>query len=146
LVEASVITAAASQAIAVRLENSAWFRLRLERDAALVPMALPPLADTLDYKQLGKSLSQTGSGVRSACSHGRSDSNRSHRVTVEQDEQGGFRVLNGRASFEAGHIPGAGFADRTMLQLEVDGFGCHAPLEIAVIEKHFSSIFFRDRR
>ena len=32
-------------------------------------------------------------------------------VMIEQDEQGALRMLNGRANYEAGHIPGAGFAD-----------------------------------
>lgn len=32
-------------------------------------------------------------------------------VLVEPDESGGFRIVNGRANFERGHIPGAGFAD-----------------------------------
>ncbi len=32
-------------------------------------------------------------------------------VIVEPDAAGNFRILNGRASYEAGHIPGAGFAD-----------------------------------
>jgi thiosulfate/3-mercaptopyruvate sulfurtransferase len=32
-------------------------------------------------------------------------------VLVEMDEQGGFRNESGRASYEAGHIPTAGFAD-----------------------------------
>lgn len=32
-------------------------------------------------------------------------------VMIEQDEQGRLRMLNGRANYEAGHIPGAGFAD-----------------------------------
>lgn len=32
-------------------------------------------------------------------------------VVIEQDEEGGFRMLNGRANYEAGHIPTAGFAD-----------------------------------
>jgi thiosulfate/3-mercaptopyruvate sulfurtransferase len=32
-------------------------------------------------------------------------------VTVEADEEGGLRVLNGRPNYEAGHIPTAGFAD-----------------------------------
>jgi thiosulfate/3-mercaptopyruvate sulfurtransferase len=32
-------------------------------------------------------------------------------VTIEPDEEGGVRMVNGRASFEAGHIPSAGFAD-----------------------------------
>jgi thiosulfate/3-mercaptopyruvate sulfurtransferase len=32
-------------------------------------------------------------------------------VVIEQDEQGGLRMLNGRAGYEAGHIPTAGFAD-----------------------------------
>ena len=32
-------------------------------------------------------------------------------VMVEPDDNGGFRIVNGRANFEAGHIPTAGFAD-----------------------------------
>jgi thiosulfate/3-mercaptopyruvate sulfurtransferase len=32
-------------------------------------------------------------------------------VIVEQDAAGNMRAINGRASFEEGHIPGAGFAD-----------------------------------
>ena len=32
-------------------------------------------------------------------------------VTIEPDEAGGIRTVNGRAGFEAGHIPTAGFAD-----------------------------------
>ncbi len=32
-------------------------------------------------------------------------------VTIEPDEAGGIRMVNGRAGFEAGHIPTAGFAD-----------------------------------
>lgn len=32
-------------------------------------------------------------------------------VKIEMDESGGFRSINGRANFESGHIPGAGFAD-----------------------------------
>ena len=32
-------------------------------------------------------------------------------VLIEQDEQGGFRTVNGRPNYEAGHIPTAGFAD-----------------------------------
>lgn len=32
-------------------------------------------------------------------------------VVVEQDERGGMRTVNGRPGFEAGHIPGAAFAD-----------------------------------
>jgi thiosulfate/3-mercaptopyruvate sulfurtransferase len=32
-------------------------------------------------------------------------------VAIEQDGQGGFRMLNGRPGYEAGHIPSAGFAD-----------------------------------
>lgn len=32
-------------------------------------------------------------------------------VVVEPTEDGGFRTVNGRASYEAGHIPTAGFAD-----------------------------------
>ena len=32
-------------------------------------------------------------------------------VTVEIDEDGGFRTVNGRPNYEAGHIPTAGFAD-----------------------------------
>ncbi len=32
-------------------------------------------------------------------------------VLIEQDEDGGFRTVNGRPNYEAGHIPTAGFAD-----------------------------------
>ena len=32
-------------------------------------------------------------------------------VLIEMDEKGGFESVNGRANYEAGHIPGAGFAD-----------------------------------
>ncbi len=32
-------------------------------------------------------------------------------VFVEPDESGGFRIVSGRANYEAGHIPSAGFAD-----------------------------------
>jgi len=32
-------------------------------------------------------------------------------VMVEPDDNGGFRIVNGRGNFEAGHIPTAGFAD-----------------------------------
>jgi thiosulfate/3-mercaptopyruvate sulfurtransferase len=32
-------------------------------------------------------------------------------VRVERGEDGGFQILNGRADYEAGHIPTAGFAD-----------------------------------
>ena len=32
-------------------------------------------------------------------------------VTVEIDEGGGFRTINGRAAYDGGHIPTAGFAD-----------------------------------
>ena len=32
-------------------------------------------------------------------------------VVIEPDGQGGFRAVNGRPSYEAGHIPTAGFAD-----------------------------------
>jgi len=32
-------------------------------------------------------------------------------VTLEQTEDGGFKTFSGRAAYEAGHIPGAGFAD-----------------------------------
>ncbi|HEY5775014.1 MAG TPA: sulfurtransferase [Xanthomonadales bacterium] len=34
-------------------------------------------------------------------------------VLVEQDENGGMRSVSARASYEKGHIPGAGFADLT---------------------------------
>jgi len=34
-------------------------------------------------------------------------------VLVEQDETGGLRSVSARASYEKGHIPGAGFADLT---------------------------------
>ena len=32
-------------------------------------------------------------------------------VLIERDESGNLRSVNGRANYEAGHIPGAGFAD-----------------------------------
>ncbi len=32
-------------------------------------------------------------------------------VRIEQDENGGFRPVSGRSSYESGHIPSAGFAD-----------------------------------
>ena len=32
-------------------------------------------------------------------------------VTIELDEETGYRIVNGRPAFEAGHIPGAAFAD-----------------------------------
>lgn len=32
-------------------------------------------------------------------------------VLVEVDEEGGFQIVNGRANYDAGHIPSAGFAD-----------------------------------
>ena len=32
-------------------------------------------------------------------------------VVVESDAAGNLQTVNGRASYEAGHIPGAGFAD-----------------------------------
>jgi thiosulfate/3-mercaptopyruvate sulfurtransferase len=32
-------------------------------------------------------------------------------VTLEQTEEGGFRSISGRAAYDAGHIPTAGFAD-----------------------------------
>lgn len=32
-------------------------------------------------------------------------------VMVEPDEETGFRIVNGRANYESGHIPSAGFAD-----------------------------------
>jgi len=32
-------------------------------------------------------------------------------VTIDVDQNGGFRTVNGLAAFEQGHIPGAGFAD-----------------------------------
>ena len=34
-------------------------------------------------------------------------------VLVEQDGQGGYRTVSGRSNYDAGHIPGAGFADLT---------------------------------
>ena len=34
-------------------------------------------------------------------------------VLVEPDESGGFRSVSGRANYESGHIPSAGFADLT---------------------------------
>ena len=48
-------------------------------------------------------------------------------VLVEADENGGLRTVNGRANYEAGHIPTAGFAD-LMGELS-DG---DSPLEFAM--------------
>ncbi len=48
-------------------------------------------------------------------------------VVVEPTEDGGMRSVNGRASYEAGHIPGAGFAD--LMGDLADGDG---PLEFAL--------------
>lgn len=42
-------------------------------------------------------------------------------VVVEQDESGAMRVLNGRPGFEAGHIPGAAFADLQGALSDPDG-------------------------
>jgi thiosulfate/3-mercaptopyruvate sulfurtransferase len=48
-------------------------------------------------------------------------------VRVESDEGGGFRIVSGRADFEGGHIPSAGFAD-----LMVDLSDGDSPLRFAV--------------
>jgi thiosulfate/3-mercaptopyruvate sulfurtransferase len=48
-------------------------------------------------------------------------------VMVEPDEKGGVLMVNGRANFEAGHIPSAGFAD-----LMGDLSDADSPLEFAM--------------
>ncbi len=48
-------------------------------------------------------------------------------VSVEPDEDGGVRVLSGRAAYENGHIPSAGFAD-----LMGDLSDGNSPLQFAV--------------
>ncbi len=48
-------------------------------------------------------------------------------VLVEADENGGFRAVSGRAEYEAGHIPSAGFAD---LMGDLSDLG--APWELAM--------------
>lgn len=48
-------------------------------------------------------------------------------VLIEQAEDGGFRSVSGRANYEAGHIPSAGFADLTGDLSDVDN-----PLQFAV--------------
>ncbi len=41
-------------------------------------------------------------------------------VLIEPDENGAMHVVNGRANFEAGHIPSAGFADLTTDLADLD--------------------------
>lgn len=48
-------------------------------------------------------------------------------VRVDMDEAGGFRIVNGRADYEGGHIPSAGFAD-----LMGDLSDADSPLQFAV--------------
>lgn len=48
-------------------------------------------------------------------------------VKIEMTETGGMRAVNGRASYDAGHIPGAGFAD-----LLVDLSDTDKPISFAV--------------
>lgn len=48
-------------------------------------------------------------------------------VLVEPDPQGGMRIVNGRANYESGHIPSAGFAD-----LMGDLSDSSSPLEFAL--------------
>jgi thiosulfate/3-mercaptopyruvate sulfurtransferase len=48
-------------------------------------------------------------------------------VRVEMDEGGGFRSVNGRADYEGGHIPSAGFADLMGDLCDVD-----SPLEFTL--------------
>ncbi len=48
-------------------------------------------------------------------------------VMVEADEQGGLRMVNGRANYESGHIPTAAFADLMGNLTDVD-----SPLEFAM--------------
>jgi len=49
-------------------------------------------------------------------------------VTIEPDETGGIQMVNGRANFEAGHIPGAGFADLMGELSDAD-----SPLDFALV-------------
>jgi len=49
-------------------------------------------------------------------------------VTIEPDEAGGIRMVNGRAGFESGHIPTAGFADLMGELSDAD-----SPLEFALV-------------
>ena len=57
-------------------------------------------------------------------------------VVVEPNEDGGVRILSGRAAYEAGHIPSAGFAD--LLGDLSDG---NSPLKFAVgTPQHFSAV------
>lgn len=48
-------------------------------------------------------------------------------VLIEQSEDGSFRSVSGRASYEAGHIPTAGFAD-----LKGEFSDPHSPLQFAL--------------
>jgi len=48
-------------------------------------------------------------------------------VRVDMDEGGGFRIVSGRADYEGGHIPSAGFADLTGDLSDAD-----SPLQFAV--------------
>lgn len=48
-------------------------------------------------------------------------------VRVEMDEGGGFQIFSGRADYEGGHIPSAGFAD-----LMIDLSDSDSPLKFAV--------------
>ena len=48
-------------------------------------------------------------------------------VLVEADEDGGYRTVSGRANYESGHIPTAGFAD-----LKGDLSDGDSPLQFAV--------------
>ena len=41
-------------------------------------------------------------------------------VKIEMTEAGGMRAVNGRASYDAGHIPGAGFADLIVALSDTD--------------------------
>jgi len=53
-------------------------------------------------------------------------------VVVEANEQGDLRTSSGRANFEAGHIPGAGFADLTSELSDTESpleFGLPSPEE-----------------
>lgn len=55
-------------------------------------------------------------------------------VIVESDAEGNFRPVNGRANYEAGHIPTAGFADLTGELSNVESpfqFGMPSPEEFA---------------
>ena len=56
-------------------------------------------------------------------------------VMVEPDGSGNVRVVNGRANFESGHIPSAGFADLMGNLSDQDGplqFGMPSPQQFAV--------------